>query len=184
MLNGTMAVRITIADYDPRWPELFESEKQRLWESLGHHIVHIEHIGSTAVPGLAAKPVIDMMVGVESLKVADAFCLLPIIDLGYEYVKGLEKKLPLQRYFRRDNSEGIRTHHIHLVEFGTDWWRHYLVFRDCLRSHVEARTAYENLKRELAQKDWESGLEYADAKTAFVEGVISKALESGVRETH
>jgi GrpB-like predicted nucleotidyltransferase (UPF0157 family) len=178
-----MAVRITIADYDPRWPELFESEKQRLRESLGNQIVHIEHIGSTAVPGLAAKPVIDMMVGVESLKVADAFCILPIINLGYEYIKAVETKLPLQRYFRRNSTKGVRTHHIHLVEFGTDWWRHYLVFRDYLRSNVEARTAYENIKRELAQKDWGSGMEYADAKTAFIEGVLSKALESGVRET-
>jgi GrpB-like predicted nucleotidyltransferase (UPF0157 family) len=176
-----MAVRITIADYDPRWPELFESEKQRLWESLGSHIIDIQHIGSTAVPGLAAKPIIDIMVGVESLKVADAFCILPIIDLGYEYVKAFEKELPLRRFFRRNSPEGIRTHHIHLVEVGTDWWRHHLVFRDYLRSDVEARTAYENLKRELAQHDWGSGSEYSDAKTAFIEAMLSKALESGVR---
>ncbi|NIX18890.1 MAG: GrpB family protein, partial [Actinobacteria bacterium] len=91
---------IRLADYDPEWPERFEQEAARIREAAGDHLLALEHIGSTAVPGLAAKPVVDMLGGTETLADADA-CVGPLEAIGYEYVPELEAELPERRYFRR-----------------------------------------------------------------------------------
>ncbi len=135
---------------------------------IGDYVVDIQHIGSTSVPGLGAKPVIDIMIGVRSLADADAYCIEPIVGLGYEYVKAFEVELPFRRYFRKDNADGVRTHQIHLVEITSEWWERHLIFRDYLRTHPEASEAYERLKRELAAQPFETTNDYADAKTEFI----------------
>jgi len=171
-----MAAKITITIYNPDWPNLFADEKARLIAAIGDHVEDIQHIGSTSVPGLGAKPVIDIMIGVRRLADADTYCVAPIIDLGYEYVRAYEVELPFRRFFRKDNAEGIRTHNIHLVETESDWWERHLVFRDYLRTHPEVCEAYERLKRELAALPFESTNDYAEAKTAFIRGVETEAF--------
>lgn len=173
-MHAIMVVKIIIADYDPQWPIYFAREKARLHGALGDRVVDIQHIGSTAVPGLAAKPVIDIIVGVASLAEADRDCVAPIVDLGYEYVKAYEKELPFRRYFRRHSPDGMPTYHIHMLEVDSDWWRSHLAFRGRLRTDPAARTAYENLKRRLAQHDWPSGMDYARAKGEFIEALMKK----------
>ncbi len=171
-----MATKITITDYNLTWPGLFAAEKVQLMAVISDHVADIQHIGSTSVPGLGAKPVIDIMIGVRSLTNADAYCIAPIIGLDYEYVKEFEAELPFRRYFRKDNSEGVRTHQIHLVEIESDWWVRHLVFRDYLRTHREASEAYERLKRELAAQPFETTNDYAEAKTDFIKAIEAKAF--------
>jgi GrpB-like predicted nucleotidyltransferase (UPF0157 family) len=171
-----MAAKITITEYDPAWPHLFAAEKARLMADIGDHVADIQHIGSTSVPGLGAKPVIDIMVGVRFLADADSHCISPIVGLGYEYVPQFEIDIPFRRYFRKDNDNGVRTHQIHLVEIESDWWERHLVFRDYLRTHPEVREAYEQLKRELASQPFETTGDYAEAKTEFIRAVETDAF--------
>jgi GrpB-like predicted nucleotidyltransferase (UPF0157 family) len=153
---------------------MFEDEKARLMALVGEWVADIQHIGSTSVPGLGAKPVIDILIGVRSLADADAHCLQPIVSLGYEYVPAYEAGMPYRRFFRKNDAQGERTHHIHLVEIGGEFWERHLVFRDYLRAHPEAAKDYERLKRELAPR-FTNGNDYAEAKTDFIRSVEAAA---------
>jgi GrpB-like predicted nucleotidyltransferase (UPF0157 family) len=168
-------MKIIIQSYDRNWPALFEEEKARLAAALGEHATSIQHIGSTSVPGLGAKPIIDIMIAVPSLAEADEFCIQPITALGYEYVKEFEAETPQRRYFRKQNVEGARTHHIHLVRINSDWWVDHLLFRDYLRGNSEVRRAYDALKRQLAEREWESRDDYTQAKSGFIQQVMEEA---------
>jgi GrpB-like predicted nucleotidyltransferase (UPF0157 family) len=164
---------IIIADYHPDWPRMFEAERQRIVDAIGLHITTVEHVGSTSVPGLAAKPIIDMLVGLRSLGDA-VYCVAPLTALGYEYVPQLEAMLPERRYFRRFQS-GIRTHQIHMVEEGGPFWTRHLQFRDYLRAHPVTAAEYETLKRRLADEFTADRPAYTDAKTAFIRRVEALA---------
>src|SRR5581483_6891552 len=148
---------ITIADYDPSWPAIFLAERDLIYATCGRDaFVRIEHIGSTAVPGLAAKPVIDIMPGLRSLDDAP-----PVIEalqtIGYEYVPEFEHDtasgpgMPFRRYFRKDR-DGRRAFHLHMVAASSDFWRYQLRFRNWLRYRDEDREAYARLKHELAER--------------------------------
>lgn len=163
---------IVIAAYDPAWPRLFAREAARIAEACGERVVAIEHVGSTAVPGLAAKPIIDIMPGVRALADADA-CIGAMVSLGYEYVSAFEDALPERRYFRR-YTDGVRSHHVHMVELGGSFWERHLLFRDYLRAHREVAMEYEQLKRDLARIH-EDTVSYADAKTDFIQSVEGRA---------
>ena len=170
-------MKIFIAPYDPNWPALYEHERARLMDAVGAYVSSIQHIGSTSVRGLGAKPIIDIMIGVRTLTEADAECIQPIIGLGYEYVQEFERETPQRRFFRKSNAEGVRTHHIHLVEINSEWWVDHLLFRDYLRASPRARDAYEKHKRELAEREWESSNDYAEAKTPFISTLKEQARD-------
>jgi GrpB-like predicted nucleotidyltransferase (UPF0157 family) len=167
-------MEITLAPYSKQWPEEFEKEKELLLDSIGKWVLEIEHVGSTAIPGLSAKPIIDIMIGVKSLSEADRECVSRIKKLGYAYIKKYEDEIPNRRYFQKVNESGQRTHQIHLVEMNSDWWRRHLLFRNYLRAHPETAKEYESLKRQLA-KCYTDTNEYARAKTAFVRDVEGRA---------
>ena len=176
-----MSVRILIEDYNEKWPALFEQEREAIFEVCGPYIDRIEHVGSTAVPGLAAKPVIDILIGVPSLDVADAHCVGPIVSLGYDYVKRFETSMPFRRYFRKDDETGMRTHQIHLVKTGSDFWSDHILFRDHLRRDTEDGKAYERLKRDLAKREWDTTSQYAVAKGEFVAAALEKVKKLAIR---
>jgi GrpB-like predicted nucleotidyltransferase (UPF0157 family) len=165
-------VAIEIVDYDAGWPQRFAAERDAMVAALGDAMVGvagIEHVGSTSVPSCAAKPIIDIMVGVRAL--ADGVrCITPIVSLGYECVG--EYGIPGRVYFRKG---APRTHHVHLVEQGSQFWSRQLVFRDALRSRRELVERYSALKRELAARYGSDRVEYTEAKTPFVEGVLAEA---------
>lgn len=163
---------IVIADYDVAWPARFEAEKARILGAIGTWAVAVEHIGSTAVPGLAAKPIIDIMVGVASLDCA-AQCIAPLQALGYEYVPEFEADIPERRYFRRKSAS--EAYHLHLVAVTSGFWERHLLFRDYLRTHPGAARAYENLKRELAARFGSDREAYTDAKTTFIATIEGQA---------
>ncbi|MDQ4069311.1 MAG: GrpB family protein [Actinomycetota bacterium] len=165
---------VEVVAYDERWPLLFAAAERELRAALAPWLVDVEHIGSTAVPGLAAKPVIDIQVGVRSLEDSPQI-VAAMESLGYEYVPELEDELPDRRYFRRW-AGGRRTHQVHLVErSNTDWWERHVSFRDWLRTHDDDRDRYAVLKRELADVYGDDRRAYTDAKTDFVRAVEDKS---------
>lgn len=134
----------TLVPYDPRWPVAFASEKARLIGALGDRVVAIEHYGSTAVPGLAAKPILDILVGVKPIAAWQS-CHDPLLALGYDYAAaaGVEGHF----IFGRGRNRTERTHLAHLVEFGGESWTGNLAFRDALRSDPALCDAYLAVKQ-------------------------------------
>lgn len=162
-----------LVPYDPSWPAMFEEEKSCILDVAGKVILAVEHVGSTAVPGLPAKPVIDMIGGVQSL--SDVFrCIEPLAGIGYEYRWQFEAADPSRRYFRK-GPPGQNTHHLSLVEHLGPRWEDYLLFRDYLRTHPETAQKYSELKKELLERYGLKGEPVEKAKTAFVESVFARA---------
>jgi GrpB-like predicted nucleotidyltransferase (UPF0157 family) len=169
---------IIVLDYDPRWPALFEQEKRKLVVALGNTFLMIEHIGSTAVPGLASKPVIDIGVGVRCL--TDPGDLVPRIEsLGYIYEPILEQLLPERRFFWK-GTPIIHTFHLHLAEVNNPVLLRPIRFRDFLRKHPEAASEYGELKKELAKSCKQDIDAYVAGKTAFVEMIMKKMEEERI----
>jgi len=168
-----------IVPYDPNWPAEFESEAARIGHAIGSLALRIDHNGSTAVPGLAAKPIIDIQISVAALQPLDAFAV-PLTTLGYRHVPHPDDSFC--PFFHRPD-RWPHTHHIHVVEAGGSEERRTLAFRDYLREHTDAAREYERLKRllagRLAPSDQESREGYAQAKSAFIERIIATALKSG-----
>ncbi|MFQ5951682.1 MAG: GrpB family protein [Candidatus Geothermarchaeales archaeon] len=167
-----MSLPIIISDYDPQWPILFQEEKARILDAIGDRIVAVEHIGSTAVPGLGAEPIIDIIVGVRSVVDAEK-CINPLERIDYEYVPDYEEELPERRYFRKGPPEEHR--HLHMVEVTNDFWERHLLFRDFLRAHREVAQEYYQLKKRLAVKHGSDHEGYTHAKTKFIKFVVDEA---------
>ena len=168
-----MCSPVRIVDYDPQWPILYEEEKDRILGVIGHIVVAIEHIGSTAVPGLGAKPIIDIMIAVRYLDDAEE-CIEPLKSIGYEYVPEFEDSLPERRFFWKGPPEA-RKYHIHMVELTSDFWKRHLLFRDYLRTHPKVSQKYHHLKKELAAKHGSDRDAYTAAKKSFIKSVEAKA---------
>lgn len=175
---------VILADYDPAWPELFEAERKRLQAAIGQCAVAIEHVGSTAIPGIAAKPVIDISVALRSE--LDALrCITPLFELGYECLG--EYGLPGRIFFRKRTdspllgqvSSGVgRTHQMHMYTNGHSEHVQHILFRDYMRSHPLDARDYAQLKRKLAAEhdDIEA---YAKAKSDFIQRILRKARQNG-----
>ncbi len=153
-MSQAVSDTIYLADYDQRWPGLFEEERTRLQDAIGEWAADIQHVGNTSVPGLAAKPIIDIAVHLNSL-VDALYCITPLMELGYECLG--EFGIPGRIYFRKRTDQPIRgqshdgvgrTHQIHMYELTNEQYEKQIVFRDYLRAHPDARDEYERLKRE------------------------------------
>ncbi len=165
-----------VVAYDPRWPHEFEAERARIGHALGALALRIDHNGSTAVPGLAAKPIIDIQISVARLD-SIAMYAEPLAPLGYVHMPHRDDAVC--PFFHRP-AHWPYTHHVHLVEVGGDEERRTLAFRDYLREHEPVAREYETLKRALAREfgehDPASREAYANAKGAFIARVLSLAL--------
>ena len=176
---------IIIAAYDPAWIQRFEVERELIFRTCGRDsFVLVEHVGSTAVPGLGAKPIIDIMPGLRSL--ADAPPLIEkLATIGYEYVPQYEDDMPYRRYFRKDDNAdvgGERAFHMHMVETTSEFWQRHLLFRNYLRAMPLVAAEYERLKRDIAARynanlraDSDLNAEYTDLKTEFVTRIEAAA---------
>jgi GrpB-like predicted nucleotidyltransferase (UPF0157 family) len=166
LIGGRERRPIIIAEYDPAWPARFALERDRIERALGETAIRIEHIGSTAVPGLAAKPIVDVLVTVADPENDSAFT--PELErAGYE----LRVREPRHRMFRTPE----RDVHVHIWQDGDPEVGRHLRFRDRLRSSPEHRHAYEQLKRELARRDWRDMNDYAEAKGPLIESILARA---------
>lgn len=165
---------IIIAEYDPAWPVLAAGEIARIRSALGNRLLAIEHVGSTSVPGLAAKPLLDLMAGVPTLD--DGFACIPLLEpLGYVYRPG--DTIPDRVYFNK-GPEDARSHHLYLVEMNGEYWVRHMVFRDALRADPALAADYAALKHRLAAQYGTDRLGYTEAKTDFITAVEAKALRT------
>ncbi len=160
---------IQIVDYDPEWPRLFEREARRIQAALGDRVLLIEHTGSTSVPGLAAKPRIDMLLVVANS--ADEPAYVPALEAAGYVLCIREPDWYEHRVFKGPDTDV----NLHVFSPGCTEIDRILLFRDWLRSNVFDFRLYERTKRELARKDWKYTQNYADAKTAVVEEIIARA---------
>jgi GrpB-like predicted nucleotidyltransferase (UPF0157 family) len=160
---------VEVVPYSVEWPESFDWWRKRLLEALGDAAVRIEHVGSTAIVGLAAKPIVDIQVSVKDVEDEDAY--VPAIEcLGVS----LRFREPGHRYFR-PSGDRPRTVHIHVCDAGGDWEREHLLFREYLRADAEARDAYARLKQQLAVRYQDDRLAYNEGKTGFILDALSDA---------
>ncbi len=177
------APALAIVPYDPRWPAEFAAEAERLRAVLGPLALRIDHNGSTAVPGLAAKPVIDIQVSVASLQPVDAY-RQPLQSIGYRHLPHADDAFC--PFFHRPH-EWPHSHHVHVVQVGGLEERRTLAFRDYLRAHPDAAAEYARLKLRLAAQfsaaSYGSQQAYAEAKTSFIERVTAAALPEGPAPT-
>lgn len=166
------AGHIDVVPYDPLWPELFAEERRLLERVLAPWLAGgVHHIGSTAVPGLAAKPLIDMMAGVRSLEESRA-AYEPLRQAGYVYTPHRPREA--HHFSKPSASWAERTHNLHLTEVGSALWRERLAFRDALRADPALVTEYAALKQRLADQ-CDDGADYAAGKRSFVERVLTLA---------
>ena len=166
-----MGEAVTVVRYDPAWPDLYERERAPIADALGNRALAIEHVGSTAVPWLGAKPIIDITVGIHRLADGEK-CVGSLEELGYEY-RG-DGEIPGRHYFRKF-TRGERTHHLNIVEHEGDFWQRHILFRDYLREHPQEAQDYSDLKVRLAERFSTDRLGYTEAKTAFIESVLARA---------
>jgi GrpB-like predicted nucleotidyltransferase (UPF0157 family) len=171
-----MSETLEIAPYDPEWPSAFSEERDRIAAALGSLALRIDHHGSTSVPGLAAKPIIDIQVSVQRLQPLETYAK-PLLQLGYVHVPHPDDSFCP---FFHMPAVWPHTHHVHVVQSGGAEERRTLAFRDYLREHPEVAREYEDLKRSLGAQysaaDFSSRQAYAGAKTMFVTRVTEHAL--------
>jgi len=178
LINRLIQEDISIVPYDPAWPLQFQREKAHLLTCLpGHLIRRIEHFGSTAIPNLSAKPIVDMLVEVVSLEETKK-TIVPVLEAqGYDYLwrpTHGENVPPFYAWFIKRSSTGERTHHIHMVERQFEHWDR-LLFRDYLIEFPTVAKEYEALKLSLAHDYPNDRVAYTDGKAAFVERVTETA---------
>lgn len=167
-------MKIELVEYNPDWVKMYEDMKKLFYASFGDKIAAIEHIGSTSVPGLCAKPVIDIMLGVRKLKDADE--IIPnMICLGFEYNTKYEDVVPFRRYFVM-KKDRVSIYHIHTIPVDHPSWKTNLLFRDYLRQDPQTRDEYAKLKKDLARREWNESNDYAEAKTDFIRSIEKKAV--------
>ncbi len=168
-----MQRKILVVPYDPTWVSKFEAEGKRISLALGKIVERLHHIGSTAIPGIYAKPIIDFLMEVyEIVELDDRSSALE--GLGYE-AKG-EFGIPGRRYFRKNDAAGVRTHQIHAFEVGSPEIERHLAFRDYMSAHAEEARAYGELKQGLAILHPQDIQAYMDGKDAFIKEHLAKAI--------
>lgn len=174
-----MSCPIVIVDYDPRWPFIYEEEKRHILAIAGHKILCLEHIGSTAVVGLRAKPIVDIIAGVNSSSEADKLVRL-LRKIGYNEI--IQQSDNLEWYYcLRKTIKGqemwLQNFHLHIMKFRSETWDKHILFRNFLRTHSEVAQEYDRLKRMLVAKYGYDRKNYTKAKTEFISSVITQFNE-------
>lgn len=166
LVGGPEPLVVALHEHDPRWAQTFAEHRRRILDALGPLDATVEHIGSTSVPGLAAKPIVDVLVVVPDVT-AEEDHVEPLLAAGYE----LRVREPGHRLVRTP----ARDVHVHLWEAGDPAVADYLLLRDHLRADDADRALYEGTKRELMTRRWDDGNDYADAKTAVITAIKERA---------
>ena len=168
-LLGLKRGELRVFPYREEWKTLFEIEKRDIKKAIGDYIEDIQHVGSTSIPGMPAKPILDIAIAVKDFEEARV-CIEPLCGMGYTF-KG-ENGIPRRHYFLKGEP---CTHHIHLLEKDSGEWEKLILFRDYLRSNQNTAEEYKELKRDLLQRLQGDRKAYQAAKSDFVEAVIRKS---------
>ncbi|MDM8519471.1 GrpB family protein [Anaerolineales bacterium HSG6] len=171
MTQKSAAYEVKVVPYDPNWVQLFDQEAKRLSTILGDEIIAIHHIGSTAIPGIYAKPILDFLIEVRNIGIINQFNE-PLAQCGYE-AKG-EFGLPGRRFFSK-GAGSERTHHVHIFQANNPEYERHLAFRDYLLSHPDVACQYSRLKQELAERFPRDSVGYTSAKDDFIRAIEQKA---------
>lgn len=172
MFNINAEIEIEV--YNPQWKLKYEQERSNILNAANLYIKDIQHIGSTAVPGLAAKPTIDICIGVVSLEIADKYIIPLLKAKGYDYLQFLEKVIPSRRYLQKLNQAGKHIFHIHIVEINRELWNNYLKFRNYLLNNPVENKNYEQLKIELKNKFYNNREKYTLGKSHYISQILLK----------
>ena len=167
-------MHVEVVPHDPAWQHAFEKESGEIRGVLADNLLSIHHIGSTAIAGIYAKPVIDFLVGVADLARLDEQAV-GMTRLGYEAMG--ELGIPGRRYFRRDREPGLRSHNVHAFEEGSPGLARHIAFRDYMIAHPAEAREYSDLKRGLAKKFPDDIEAYMDGKDAYIKTVETRAIE-------
>jgi GrpB-like predicted nucleotidyltransferase (UPF0157 family) len=171
--NKNRIAPVGLSEANPEWVNKFEEAKTELENAIGQHVVSIEHMGSTSIPNLSAKPEIDILIGLEKLEDAEK-CIEPLKAIGYPYYKRFEENTPERRYFRK--SEGITPLvHVHMYEIESDFYKDHLLFRDYLRGNHEVAKQYEDLKKTLLESSEGDRSIYQSGKAEFIHRIVDEA---------
>ena len=165
-----MVKEVIIEDYNPDWEKQFQAEKRKIIETLDAAIT-IEHIGSTSIKGLGAKPILDIAIGVNDLEDVGKF-IEPLKQIGYEFV--YHQEFPERRFFRK-GQWGAGTHHLHFYRFEGEHWNNQILFRNYLRNNPNAMKKYHQLKLELAEKYRFNRVAYTENKASFIYDILQRA---------
>ena len=172
MTLGLAAGQVCLFDAHDVWANLYQLEKARILNVIGTHILDIQHVGSTSISGVPAKPILDILIGVESFEEA-AVCIGTMECIGYRY-RG-ENGIPRRHYFVKGDP---RTHHVHMVERDGKDWRITVLFRDFLRSHPDVAHEYAAAKKHLAMEHAHNRDAYQQGKDKVVEHILERASGS------
>ncbi len=162
---------VKLENYNEKWKDIFEEESKLISSKINKFLIGIQHIGSTAIPGIAAKPIIDIAVAIDSLSNVEKIIKL-LHELGFQY-RG-EQGIPGRHLFVKGDEEN-RTHHLHVVENDHHEWKTHILFRDYLKSNSKVAKEYSNLKIELAKKYEFDREKYTEGKSEFIQKIIEKA---------
>ena len=167
-------MKVEVVPHNPQWKQEFNNESQKIQEVLADNVVIIHHIGSTAIPDIYAKPVIDFLIEVKNIELISQQTAA-MEKLGYEALG--EFGLVGRRYFRKENPLGIRTHHVHIYQINSLEIKRHLAFRDYMVAHPQDAEKYSQLKQELAKKYPNDIESYMDGKNEFVKKMEQKAMQ-------
>lgn len=171
-LGGIDLEIVVVSEYDPEWIEEYEQEKVKISHVLSDVLLRIEHIGSTSIPKLGSKPIIDMMVGVSDLQQVSEVYITGLKGIGYEYV--FKPNFPERRFFRRGEWRA-GTHHLHIYEYESENWINNILFRDYLKNDSSMMEEYYLLKKKLEQQHKHDRVAYTEGKSDFIGMVIEMA---------
>lgn len=164
---GLQRGKLHLERYCDEWPQLFEEEAARIRAAVGCNVIDVQHVGSTSIPGMLAKPIIDIGIAVESFEDA-RICIESLQQIGYTY-RG-ENGISRRHYFVKGNP---RTHHIHMLEIASDDWKHLIRFRDQLRQGPELTEEYISLKRRLFSQFENNREAYQEGKASFIQSATN-----------
>ena len=178
-LGGIDLEIVVVSEYDPEWINEYEQEKVKIRRVLSDVLLRIEHIGSTSIPKLGSKPIIDMMVGVADIQQVSEVYITGLEGIGYEYV--FKPDFPERRFFRRGEWRA-GTHHLHIYEYESENWMNNILFRDYLKNDSSMMEEYYFLKKKLEQQHKHDRVAYTDGKSDFIGMVIEMAKKVKERE--
>ncbi|SEP99516.1 GrpB family protein [Piscibacillus halophilus] len=171
---GLQKGEVKLVPHNPEWIKQFNQEKELLESLIGDYILGIEHIGSTAIEEIHAKPIIDIMIGLKPLNNARDISLRTMQKAGYYRLRKqtVENKVIFAKFTALDSNRPLKTHYLHMVEYEGDWWKEHIAFRDRLNAEPNLAKEYESLKLDLASQYQDDVMAYAEQKLRFIKCVI------------